>query len=109
MAAVVEIEDSAFDTEVLQSKNYVLVDFWAPWCNPCMQLLPVIEQLAQAMPHLKVMKVNVDRNQEVSIKMNIRAIPALILFKDGKRVDSNTGGMSYTALKNWVEKHIGDG
>jgi thioredoxin 1 len=83
-ANVVTVTDSNFETEVLKSDKPVLVDFWAPWCGPCMQLGPVIDQVADAtVGKAKVAKVNVDESQQLAAKYRINSIPALLVFKGG--------------------------
>ena len=84
-ANVVTVTDENFDTEVLKSSQPVLVDFWAPWCGPCIQLGPVIDQVADATAgKAKVAKVNVDDNQQIAAKYRINSIPALLVFKGGE-------------------------
>ena len=82
---VLNVTDSTFDAEVLKSDKPVLVDFWAPWCGPCIQLGPVIDQVADAtVGKAKVTKVNVDECQQIAAKYRINSIPALLLFKGGE-------------------------
>jgi thioredoxin 1 len=82
---VITVTDANFDHEVLKSDKPVLVDFWAPWCGPCVQLSPVIDEIAAAKAgHAKVAKVNVDENQQVAARYRINSIPALLFFKDGQ-------------------------
>ncbi|MDA2921247.1 thioredoxin, partial [Desulfobacterota bacterium AH_259_B03_O07] len=82
---IVELKDSTFEGEVLKSEIPVLVDFWAPWCGPCKMIAPVVEEISNAYTgKLKVGKVNVDENQEITMKYGIRSIPTLIVFKDGQ-------------------------
>ena len=84
-ANVLTVTDANFDSEVLKSAQPVLVDFWAPWCGPCIQLGPVIDQVADAVVgKAKVAKVNVDESQQLAAKYRINSIPALLLFKGGE-------------------------
>jgi thioredoxin 1 len=82
---VVEFNDSNFETEVLQSEQPVLVDFWAEWCMPCRMLAPTIDKIAEAyVGKVKVGKLDTDSNREVAMKYQISAIPTVILFKNGQ-------------------------
>jgi thioredoxin 1 len=84
-ANVLTVTDANFDAEVLKSDKPVLVDFWAPWCGPCIQLGPVIDQVADAtVGKAKVAKVNVDESQQLAAKYRINSIPALLVFKGGE-------------------------
>jgi len=99
------IDDSSFETEVLQASGLVLVDFWAEWCGPCRQLGPVIEELAGSMADkVKIVKLNVDKAPNTPGQFGIRSIPTLILFKDGKQIDMKVGGLPKQALQAWLEE-----
>jgi thioredoxin 1 len=90
--AELQLTDSSFDKEVIQSDKPVLVDFWAPWCGPCRMLSPVVDELAQEYTgRVKIGKVNTDDNAQVATTYRISAIPTLLFFKGGKLVDQMTG------------------
>jgi thioredoxin len=90
--AVVEVNDASFEQEVLQSDQPVLVDFWAAWCGPCKALAPIVDEVASEYSgKLKVMKMDVDRNQATPMRYGIRGIPALLIFKGGKVADQIVG------------------
>jgi len=99
-----EFNTDNFQNEVLGSDQPVLVDFWAPWCGPCKQLGPVIEDLAGAYEgKAKVGKVNVDNNQDLAARFNIRGIPTVILFKGGEVVQNFVGVKSREDLASAID------
>ncbi len=100
--AVIEVSSLNFEQEVLSSGKPVLVDFWAPWCGPCKMLSPVLEQLSQKHPEVRIAKVNVDESMELAMVYRISAIPALILFKDGKVAKQSVGFQSAEALEEMI-------
>ncbi|MCR5636667.1 MAG: thioredoxin [Clostridiales bacterium] len=88
----IELTLQNFEQEVINSKIPVLVDFWAAWCGPCQMLAPVVEEIAEEYDDvIKVGKVNVDEQRELSAKYNIESIPTLLVFKDGKIINSSVG------------------
>ena len=82
---IIHLSDNEFEQEVLQSKQVVLIDFWAAWCAPCQMITPILEELSKEYnDRVKICKINVDENQTTAAKYQILSIPALLFFKDGK-------------------------
>lgn len=97
--AVKEFTDENFDSEVLESSGAVLVDFWAPWCGPCRQIAPMIDELASENPEVKIGKVNIDDNPGVAQRFGISSIPTLLVFKAGEVSESFVGVRPKSALQ----------
>jgi thioredoxin 1 len=103
-SAVIILDESNFDREVTQHDKPVIVDFWAEWCGPCKMIAPLLDEIArEKLDAVKVAKVNVDENQSLSFKYNIRAIPALLFFKNGQLRDQVTGVTSKKDLLGRIE------
>lgn len=104
---VQDVTDQSFETDVLQSSDPVLVDFWAAWCAPCRMLSPTIDQIAQDFAgRAKVVKLNVDDNRETSARYGIRGIPTLLLFKDGELRDQVVGATSRENIARLIENQL---
>ena len=99
--------DATFQKEVLESSVPVFVDFWAPWCGPCQQMGPFVEELSGEYDASKIVigKLNVDENQEVAGKYSVMSIPTFLVFKGGQVVDKVVGGVPKEKLKEVIEKH----
>jgi thioredoxin len=103
-STVIKLDESNFDRELTQDDKPVIVDFWAEWCGPCKMIAPLLDEIAREKAgSVKVAKVNVDENQSLSFKYNIRAIPALLFFKNGQLRDQVTGVASKKDLLNRIE------
>ncbi len=102
---IIQVSDADFDETVLKNDLPVLVDFWAAWCGPCRAIAPVIDQLAEEYDgKVVIAKMNVDENPATPGRFNIRAIPTLILFKDGSVVEQITGAVGKTVIQNALSK-----
>lgn len=97
-----EINMNNFKEEVLEAKETVLADFWAPWCGPCRMQAPILEKFAEANTAVKVVKINVDNNQELAMQYKIMSIPSMIVFKNGEAVNCAVGLQSKSALEELV-------
>jgi len=101
------VQDAEFNAQVLQSKELVLVDFWAEWCGPCRMLAPVIDSLAdEYQGKLRVFKMDVDANAEVPAKFQIRGIPTVILYKNGEVVERLVGAQPKQVIQDAIKKHL---
>ncbi len=104
---IVELSDSTFDNEVINSDVPVLVDFWAPWCGPCRAIAPLVEEISEAYSgRVKFGKLNVDENQSTTMKFGIRSIPTLIVFKDGSAVEQIIGAVPKSEIEKAIDKAL---
>jgi thioredoxin 1 len=104
MADIKHVTDADFQAEVLESEQPVLVDFWAPWCGPCRVVAPVLEEIANERPdELRVVKVNIDENQQTAMNFQVLAIPAMVLFRNGAEAKRIQGAMPKKRLEAELE------
>ncbi|HET7153163.1 MAG TPA: thioredoxin [Candidatus Kapabacteria bacterium] len=104
---MLQVTDSTFNQEVLNSDKPVLIDFWAVWCGPCRMIAPIVEELAQEYDgKIKVAKVDVDANQEIAINYGIRSIPTLMIFKGGKVVEQIIGAVPKKHIVERLNAHL---
>ena len=106
--SMLNITDANFSEEVLKSTVPVFVDFWAPWCGPCQMMGPIVEELGSeySADKIKIVKIDVDQNQEVAGKYQVMSIPTFLVFKNGEVVDKLIGGVQKEKLKEMIEKNI---
>jgi len=105
--SIAHVNDEQFDEQVLKSSEPVLVDFWAEWCGPCKMIAPILDEVATSYAgKLKVAKLNIDQNQKTPRSYNVRGIPTLMIFKDGKVQATQIGAVSKTQLTQLIDKTI---
>ena len=103
----VHVTDASFGNEIEEARGLAIVDFWAAWCGPCRMVAPIIEQLAgEYEGKVKVAKLDVDSNQETASRFNIRSIPSILFFKDGRHVDTVVGAVPKPHLDRKIQEHL---
>lgn len=104
--AVIEITKDNFESEVLKSEKIVLLDFWASWCGPCRMVSPIVDEIAEEMPEIKVGKVNVDEEGELALKFQVMSIPSLFVFKNGQILEQSVGAKPKNQIIEMIEKAV---
>jgi thioredoxin 1 len=104
MGQVTTLTDAEFEN-FTSKEGVVLVDFWAPWCGPCKRIGPIIEELSTEMGDVSFAKLNTDENQETAIAQGVMSIPTLIVYKDGKKVDTIIGAVPKESLVGTLKRH----
>ena len=105
--AILTLTDEEFESQVINSKMPILVDYWAEWCGPCKMIAPILEEVANEMSDkVLIGKLNVDENSQTPPKYGIRGIPTLMLFKDGNAVGTHVGAVSKADLIKFIENNI---
>lgn len=105
--ALVHVDDKNFELEIIKSDKPALVDFWAPWCGPCRAIGPILEELSLSYKdQVKIAKMNVDENPKTATAFGVRSIPMLLLFKDGKVLDTLVGLVPRERLEAFIQKGL---
>jgi thioredoxin 1 len=101
--ATATVSDDTFEADVLKSSTPVVVDFWAEWCGPCRQIAPALEEIAKDLDgKVKIVKLNIDENHRTPSRYNVRAIPTLMIFKDGQPASRQVGAAPRQKLEQWI-------
>ena len=104
---IIHVTDESFETDVLKADGPVLVDFWAPWCGPCKQIAPILDEVAaEKQGQITIAKINIDDNPNTPGKYGVRGIPTLMIFKDGNVQGTKVGAVSKAKLVEFIDEHI---
>ena len=105
--ATINVTDASFEEEVLKSDKPVVLDFWAPWCGPCKQIGPSLEEISDEMADkITVAKINIDENPNTPTQFGVRGIPTMLVFKNGEAAATKVWAVSKTAIVEWIEDSI---
>ena len=105
--ATLQTSDSNFEKDVIESNLPAIVDFWAEWCGPCKQIGPILEEISnEKIDLINIYKLNIDENPEIPQKYGVRGIPTLMLFKDGKLLDTKVGSLPKNSINEWIDNTL---
>ena len=105
--ATIKVSDESFEKDVIKNSKPTICDFWASWCNPCLQIAPVLEEISEEMKDdVRITKLNIDENPATPQKYGVRGIPTLLLFRNGEVVAEKVGALPKAQLQEWISSNI---
>ncbi|MEE9195440.1 MAG: thioredoxin [Alphaproteobacteria bacterium] len=104
--ATLKVTDDSFELDVLGAQGPVLVDFWAQWCGPCLQVAPALEELSDEIDGLTIAKLDIDSNPMAPTRFGVRGIPTMVLFKDGEAIATKVGALPKGAIAEWLQSNL---
>ena len=104
--ATINVTDENFETEVVKAQKPVIVDFWAPWCGPCISISPVLEEISNEMPEVIIAKLNIDEELNTGVKYGIKGIPTMLFFSGGELKATKVGATSKSNLISWIKENL---
>lgn len=104
--ATLKVTDDSFESDVLDAEGPVLVDFWAQWCGPCLQVAPALEELSDEIEGLTIAKIDIDSNPMAPTRFGVRGIPTMVLFKDGEAIATKVGALPKGAIADWLQSNL---
>ena len=103
----VQTSNSKFSEDISSSDLLTIVDFWAEWCGPCKQISPILEEISnEKKDKVKILKLNIDENPETAQKYGVQGIPTLMIFQEGKLIDTKVGSLPKSQILEWIESHL---